>query len=102
GSGAGWDKPPRYYRAELSRQTGAKPESKAKHCQTPEKTRWHFVVKGVAAAERICDRSTSRDRGLFWQMTAPVTASLIAVGTSITGCPPHRSRRARFAYRAPT
>jgi len=27
---------------------------------------------------------------------------LIAVGTPIAGCPPHRSRRARFAHRAPT
>src|SRR6266403_3546937 len=27
---------------------------------------------------------------------------IIAVGTPIAGCPPHRSRRARFAHRAPT
>jgi hypothetical protein len=27
---------------------------------------------------------------------------LIAVGTSVTGRPPHRSRRAQFTHRAPT
>ncbi len=39
-----------------------------------------------------------RDRN---KQGCPVFAAHIAVGTPVTGCPPHRSRRAELPHRAP-
>jgi len=58
---------------------------------------------GVFAAFRV-----SRDPIAHLPVAAPPsqllaeTSRLIAVGTLITECPPHRSERARFGHSAPT
>jgi hypothetical protein len=56
------------------------------------------IANLVKAANAVKKSHESPTRTVF----RLISAEAIAVGTPVTGRPPHRSRRARFAHRAPT
>ena len=63
----------------------------------------HLAEKYGATPEQAEQtRAMIRARGEEVGFAFALDKRSIAVGTSVTRCPPHRSRRARFTHRAPT